>query len=81
MEVLPGGQPKATGGKLSLDTLESPPPSRRKSKEAEDGFQDKALCEESVTRSLPDTAGVSLCKVWVKGDMVQVHATHQKKKR
>jgi len=49
MEVIPGGQPDTTGGKLSIDTLDSTPPSRRGPQGTVIATQDEVRNEERVT--------------------------------
>jgi hypothetical protein len=49
MEVIPGGQPDTTGGKLSIDTLDSTPPPRREPQGTVMATQDEVRNGERVT--------------------------------
>ena len=49
MEVIPGGQPDTTGGKLSIDTLDSTPPPRREPQASDIATQDEVRNKGGVT--------------------------------
>ena len=74
MEVIPGGQPDTTVGKLSIDTLDSTPPPRQEPQGTDIATQDGLRNEQRVTPH--NASGRKQYKVWEKDDIVNEDTAH-----
>ena len=62
MEVIPGGQPDITDGKLYIDTLDSTRSPRRETQGTDIATQDEVRNEESLTPTTPLEGNSAKCR-------------------